>query len=284
MSEITIGTWNALNAFGDERLDADRFYAGLETIKRMDADVVALPETACRGVHHYDTEQAQLQRLGDHMVIQGYKGIITDYSPFSSERNAHYLSLWTRVGYFEGDITAYGRRNTVRVAIPEVGARVHGLHLDDRYPLERQRTVRELIATETHPDTALYASIIMGDINEMYRHDSKGRIPRLLGKAVNRFEVDFYDRTKRFQRVAGKVIRTCRMAGGEALELFEQAGYHDADPTMQPTIGRRGIAFQLDHILGSKDVAFEDFTVHDVRNVAGRPLSDHVPITARAVL
>jgi len=109
-------------------------------------------------------------------------------------------------------------------------------------------------------------------------------VPRALGKIVSRLEVrDYYDPSKRLQRFAGKVIRTCRMAEGKALELFAKEGYHDADPTMQPTIGHGRLAFQLDHILASSGVTFDTFQVHSRSNKAdGAPVSDHAPITARA--
>lgn len=283
MSEITVGTWNALNAFGDETLSEERMNAAFEIVKRMDVDVLALPETARHGVHDASIEMAQMEEMTERMRAGGYSGQYTQYTSFYGERNAHNLSLWTRLDTeINQEVRTYGYRHALSMAFPKLGVNVDVLHLHDKDILQRTRTTHELIRSGLRSD---YEHIVLMDSNEMYRRDPKGRIPRMIGKVVNNLEVqDYYDPSKRFQRLAGKVIRTCRMAEGRALELFEYAGYHDADPTMQPTIGHGKVAFQLDRILGTKGVMFSDFEVQD-RSVHpdSEPISDHSPIRARAV-
>lgn len=286
MSEITVGTWNALNAFGDETLDQERMYGALEVVKGLDVDVLAIPETARHGVHVGSLEAERLEEVAEHMRREGYVGFTTDYTPYPDERNAHYLSMWTRVGHVgDGNVRLYGMRNTLRLSIPGMDMSIHGVHQDDRYPKERVRSAQALVGAESHIQHYPSEAIVLGDFNDMHADDPKGRIPRVLGKVVNGIEVgDYYDPSKRLQRVAGKVIRACRMSGGDSLKVFENAGFHDADPDRQPTIGSGRMAFQLDHILGSAGVSFADFTVHDRgTDSSGRPLSDHSPITARAI-
>lgn len=282
MNEITVGSWNALNAFGDEALSEERMNAAFEIVKRLDVDVLAVQETACHGVHEPGTEQARLQEMTERMRTEGYDGHYTQYTSFPGERNAHNLSLWTRLDTpMNQEVRTYGRRHALYVAFPELGVNVHALHLHDKDIWQRRATTYDLIQSERRSD---HQSIVLTDSNEMYKRDPKGTIPRIIGRIVSEFEVsDYYDPSKRFQRFAGKVIRTCRMAEGQALELFEGAGYHDADPTMQPTIGSGRLAFQLDRILGTGGVTFGDFEVqdHSVRSNS-ESISDHSPIRARA--
>jgi endonuclease/exonuclease/phosphatase family metal-dependent hydrolase len=288
MSEIKVGSWNALNAFGDETLSQDRLNGALEVVKSMDADVVAIPETARHGVHGNEIEQERIEEVKELMAQQGYTGYVTDYTSIPGERNAHYMSIWTRVGHVQyGDavVQQYGKRNALGLWVPDMQISVHGVHLDDRYPKERVKSAGGLLVATSH--TKFYASeaIVMGDFNDMYRNDPKGRIPRTLGKVINGIEVKhYYDPSKRVQRLVGQVVRVCRMSGGDSLELFAEAGFKDADPLRQPTIGKGRMAFQLDHILGSAGVQFHDFTAHDrSARPNSQPLSDHSPITARAI-
>ena len=282
MSELTVGSWNALNAFGDEELSEDRMHAAFEIVKRLDVDVLAIQETLVHGIHGPSIEQARLEEVAERMHGEGYVGQYTQYTSFATERNAHNLSLWTRLDTtMNQEVRTYGRRHALYMAFPDLGVNVHALHLHDKDIWQRTMAARDLIRSESRSD---HEAIVLADTNEMYQRDPKGRIPRFVGKVVSGFEVtDYYDPRKPFQRLAGKVIRTCRMAEGNALEMFEAAEYHDADPAMQPTIGGKRLAFQLDHILGTSGVVFRDFEVES-RSIHpdGEPISDHSPIRARA--
>lgn len=282
MNEITVGSWNALNAFGDEILSEDRMDAAFEIVKRMDVDVLALQETACHGLHGPSIEQARMEEVTERMRANGYAGHYTQYTSLPNERNAHNLSLWTRLDTeINHEVRIYGRRHALYMAFPELGVNVHALHLHDKDIWQRKLATRDLIRSELRSD---HEAIVLTDSNEMYKRDPKGKIPRMIGKVVADFNVrEYYNPHKRLQRFAGKVIRTCRMAEGHALELFEEADYHDADPAMQPTIGSGRLAFQLDRILATSGVAFSDFEVQE-RSLQpdSEPISDHSPIRARA--
>jgi endonuclease/exonuclease/phosphatase family metal-dependent hydrolase len=282
MNEITVGSWNALNAFGDENLSEARMNAAFEIVKRLDVDVLAVQETSRHSIHGSSIEQARLEEMSERMHAEGYSGQYTQYTSYVDERNAHNLSLWTRLDTpMNQEVRTYGRRHALYMAFPELGVNVHALHLHDKDVWQRTLSTGALLRSELRSD---HEAIVLADSNEMCKRDPKGTIPRMIGRVVSGFEVsDYYDPSKRFQRLAGKVIRTCRMAEGRALQLFENAGYHDADPTMQPTIGRGRLAFQLDRILGTSGVTFSDFEVQD-RSVLpdSEPISDHSPIRARA--
>ncbi|HSX29517.1 MAG TPA: endonuclease/exonuclease/phosphatase family protein [Candidatus Saccharimonadales bacterium] len=291
MSEITVGTWNALNAFGDETLSQERMKGAFEVVKRMGADVIALPETARRGVQSEALEKERLAEVAALMANEGYVGNVTNYTPLADERDAHYLSIWARKGVAATfaepqDPYLLGKRNALRLLIPDLDVDVFGVHLDDRYPAERVQAANVLVqAIRPRTEFDSRATIALGDFNDMHAKDPKGRMPRLMGRFISGIEVrDYYDESKRVQRLAGKVIRVCRMAGGASLQVLTEAGFHDADRKRQPTIGSGRMAFQLDHILGSPGISFEDFKIHRRSpNRSGPPLSDHFPITARAI-
>lgn len=284
MNEITVGSWNALNAFGDETLSEERMNAAFEIVKRMDVDVLAVQETSCHRIHGPSIEQTRMEEVAERMRAEGYSGHYTQYTSHPGERNAHNLSMWTRLDTpMNQEVRTYGRRHALYLAFPELGVNVHALHLHDKDIWQRRLATSALLRSELLSD---HESIVLADSNEMYKRDPKGRLPRFVGKVASGFEVrDYYDPSKRLQRFAGKVIRTCRMAEGQALEQFEAAGYHDADPTMQPTIGGGRLAFQLDHILGTSGVTFNDFEVQ-ARSLRpdSEPISDHSPIRARVTI
>ena len=169
------------------------------------------------------------------------------------------------------------------------GLTIHGVHFDDQSEEKRVVAARDLLLDRevsgriraSHVAT-LADTIALGDFNAMHARDPRSKLPRTVGEVVSDIEVgDYYDRSKKVRRLAGKVIRICRMANGGTLALLESEGFHDADPAHQPTIGSGRVAFQIDHVLGSADVTFENFTVHS-RNVRpdDKPLSDHSPISA----
>lgn len=278
MSEIRVATWNAQNALGDAELSPERMDAALEVVKRIDADVLFLPETAHRDKTGKNTvgEQDHLGILEEKFAAQGYEGLVTDYSRFPAERNVHYMSMWSRTpGEFI--VKGYGKRNAIQWAHDDSDIRVIGVHLDDRYPSERVLSVKKLIENEqTETGRSLDRLVVMGDFNDMHPRDPKGRMPRLLGKMIGGIEVDFYNTRRPHQRILGKAIRLGRMAGGEALGAFDEAGFDRADRGYQPTIAR----FTLDHIVGTERVNFSDFTVHSPRIAPGGPaISDHRPIS-----
>jgi len=280
---IRVGSWNALNAFGDETLDDRRLHGAMEVVRQMDADVLTIQEFARRGAKEPQAEQERLAEATSRLKTEGYQGVVTRYSPYVGVRDMHYLSLWSRVGgldYSDEAVRTYGQRHGLEVVVPG-GLRVLGIHFDDRSPQERVRAATAAAATLAG---GTGETIIAGDWNDMHKTSPNARLLRILGKTVGRFEVDdYYDESRKLQRLAGKVIRVARLANGDALETFTAQGFHDADPVCQPTLQHGRLGLQVDHLLGSPGVTFEDFIIHGRDASAGAGLlSDHFPISAIA--
>lgn len=284
---VKFATWNAQNAFEDD----DRFQDAFTVIEQIDADVISIPETIKRGPKE-DTRRQERERLSAveaRMATLGYMGKFTDYVPamYPNDRNAHYLSMWVRPsgirGYGDMRIRNFGDRNGIVLWVPKLESTYVAAHLSDVDPLRRKMSILGMLGSRSEnrrfPDAEM---MVGGDLNEMHRRDPKSLLPRLIGRMVTDLEVkDYYNTRKPFQRFMGKVIRTCRMASGEGLEEFEAENFHDADPSMQATIGGKFMAFQLDHFFGGPQISFSDFVVHS-REVDGRVVSDHSPISVYA--
>jgi endonuclease/exonuclease/phosphatase family metal-dependent hydrolase len=265
VTELTAGTWNTHNSFGDERApDA------LEVVKRMDADVLYLGEMTLRDQVDNDYSLS----AQDQMRALGYEtSLVTNYSPDPNVRDMHTMSLWSRVG---GTMQrrVFGQRYGTEVILPD-GRRVHGLHLPDENEADRQMAADAAVED--------VAEVKMGDFNAMYRSDPRSRLPRALGRVVGNFEVaDYYDSSAKLQRLAGRILRVSRMADGGTMQRFTDAGFRDADPNFTPTVGRGKLAFQIDHILVRTGATTKDFMIHPQNSrIDGKPLSDHVPLTTR---
>ncbi|HLZ14668.1 MAG TPA: endonuclease/exonuclease/phosphatase family protein [Candidatus Saccharimonadales bacterium] len=278
VSELRVGAWNALNAFGDEALDERRLFDAVAFVETMDADVLAVPETARHGLHDPVIERQNLAQVQGLMAALGYEGVITDYGE-ADGRNAHYLSLWSRVGSLLPCSREYGTRRGAYMQVRPLGLHVYGVHFDDRSPAKRI-TSAKAIADDLGVTSQ---AIVLGDINEVYSDDPHGRLLRTLGRlGVSRIEVkEYYNSSKRLQRTLGIAARLCRMTAGHALAVLRDAGFRDADPARQPTFGRYPFKLQLDHLLGTSGLEFSAFTVHQPpTRFDGRPLSDHRGITA----
>jgi len=278
MPERVIGTWNARNAFGDNEMSTTRMRGAIDVIDRMDADIVAVQESMARGVHETRLEEERWQEVVARMGRMGYVGAKTNYSPYSDERDVHYMSIWSRDGGVDDTPTTVGRRHGLRVRTAE-GLNVSAIHLDDVDADKRVASVDDLLVSIDPAD----AEVIVGGFDDMYRRDPKTRLLRVAGRITSRFTIkEYYDRTKRLQRLGGKMARTASMAEGLAMSRVELAGFHDADPQLLPTISNGILGYAVDHIVGSPRVVFEDFRQHDRTGLDGTPLSDHMPLSVVA--
>lgn len=281
MAELTVGTWNTLNAFGDERAEE-----AIEIVKGMDADVLFLGETTLREEEHGGNSAYNdyAQQAFQDMVGLGYREhLIGTYAAYPGVRDMHTMTMWSRLGTTRpGDIRQqpFGERNAMILEIPELALAVYGVHLSDQGKKQRQESASALAenwkARQNRGEIS--GAIKMGDFNNTHGHGLRNVAARAAGNTFERFVTveDFYNHAAKFKRLAGKVIRAGEMADGTVLDTFMQAGFVDADPQGRPT--RTG--FQLDHILGV-EVDLVDFT-HHPRSTARhpKPLSDHTPITA----
>jgi endonuclease/exonuclease/phosphatase family metal-dependent hydrolase len=274
MAELTVGSWNMLNSFGDARATSS-----LEVLKRMDADVVFLGEMTLRdnldGEHYLGVADAMQGELGyNHSSV-------SNYSPYEGVRDMHTMSMWGRGAVQSVTKEVFGQRYGMKASIPDMDLTIFGVHLDDRSEAERVNSGKAILREWAGIGDEL---MILGDLNEMHRRDPKSYRLRALGRIAGRMEVaDYYNENKKLQRTASRVLRLCRMAEGKTLGMLEDAGLQDADP-YSPTISFGPIGFQLDHILASSGLIVRNFQRHPRNMQRGSPnLSDHAPITATII-
>ncbi len=273
MSEAVVGSWNALNAFGDEQRVED----ALRIVEGVNADVLYLSEMALKDAADSDASRWAM----DELAGMGYRGAFSNYSPpHLGARDEHVMSMWTRG---DGPITheLAGERYTYATYMPALDMKVRGVHLSDQNSSSRNASAKVIAVDTVRNQEGGIETAVVGDFNAMNRRDPNSRIPRALGRVVGGIEVSNpYDRSKKLQRVAGKIIRVCRMADGTTMEILEDAGLRDADPEHQPTIGGGRAAFQLDHIMVTEGLEVVDFRHHAQTDRNGSKVSDHTPISA----
>lgn len=267
---VTLGTWNALNSFGDERARG-----ALEVVKWMDADVVAFQEFTLLEEAESDRSQESQETLRK----LGYAAcLVAEYTSLPGERNAHTMSLWSRVNN-EGEVwrQMFGTRYGLGVTVPGFGEAV-ALHLPDDSPGKRTAGAQAVIERQN-------LKIAFGDLNDMDRSDPRSRLPRTVDLVARHLPVDgYYDDSKRLQRLMGKVQRVGGMARGEAMQVFMDANFRDADPMHIPTIGKGLLSWQVDRILTRPGVEVERVDVLPRELTEGKDfqlISDHSPVVAR---
>jgi|GEM_PF-5481374 len=245
----------------------------VEVVKRMDADTLFLAEmTEIDAANNEHALQAQ-EKLSE----LGYHGTTTDYTDEPGVRNAHTMGFYTRLGHGEVVRHRLGERFALGVQLDELA--VMGGHFRDDSESGRQLAARD--AVELSRQTG--EMILKFDANAMYYGDRRaavarvgGHIGRILGMCVG----DFYNFQNKAQRAVGKALRIAEMGDGGTMSIFEDGGFHDADPRHQPTVHQHGLSFAIDHIVGTSGVEFSGFKRHEPSRKHGRRLSDHDGLTA----
>jgi endonuclease/exonuclease/phosphatase family metal-dependent hydrolase len=234
--------------------------------------VAEMTEITTAGNEHDQYAQAELLALG-------YRGKTSEYSDVDGVRNAHTMSVWTRLPGSEIVQHRLGDRFALGVRLGDLA--VVGAHFPDNSEAARLPVAKD--AAELRHQTL--KMILMGDFNAMYRDDAKAGVARAggrVGRAMGMRVKDYYNMASPFQRAVGKALRSSDMGVGETMAILERAGLHDADPAHQPTVHQHGLSFAIDHILGSSGVTLTDFTLHGRSVRGGKPLSDHNPLSATA--
>lgn len=148
--------------------------------------------------------------------------------------------------------------------------RMIGIHMDDRSEETRLKQAKELSVIINESDLP---TVMAGDYNAMHGEDIWPA--KLL-------------RSRPIKRMSNYVlpaisIRAVEMARGEALQILESTGLHDADPTHRPTTTPKMRGFewlpsirliQIDHIFISDSIKVNSF------HVAADGGADHRAITA----
>jgi endonuclease/exonuclease/phosphatase family metal-dependent hydrolase len=280
MTELTVGAWNASNAFGDERAPE-----ALDLIDQISPrpDVLFLGEMALCG----RMEERPFQNSVEMLQKFGYSKY--EPSPYAADdsprdpRNQHVISMWSRLDSASIDPVKLGRNYGMRATIPELDLAVYGLHGDHISGDKRQLGVSDLLADRAAG--GYQHAIAMGDWNDMLPRDPRSWPLRAAGVFIGGIEDgEYYDRGK-LGWYLGAAVRMSRMARGNTMRTMQSAGFHDADPHRIPrsTFHGKGANLALDRILASTGVQLSDYQVHDrYDSTGGRPISDHSPVSARA--
>jgi hypothetical protein len=293
-SELVVASWNAEIAFGDGNLSKKRMDQAFEVVEGLgdDVDVLAIPELALRRPGGEPLPEERIQEIRGHMADLGYlRGIITGYSPFRDGiRDDLFLSLWTRVDG-EMSLPFLGGQYLPQIRVPGFG-RVTGVHNRSDSEPPRIEVAKAYVQSVARDDGTIEGEIKIGDYNTGYADDEQVRWRRRFDHVVRHIpriiEMDYYNQSKRWQYLAGMVVRACAMTRGDAMSVYREAGFHDADPGYQPTVFARKLGISLDqridHIIASPDIDLRDFQVLP-RSVGEdeEPVSDHAPVRARAV-
>ncbi len=251
---ITVGAINACRGFSDPA----RAPKIMEGIRRMDADVVAVPEMFNAAGDVFDPDF--VHRLGYHQLhaIQ-----YEDATPHPSVEQ--HIGLLSRIPV-KVSAARLATRNCLYAEIedPEGGS-IFGLaeHSDDRSEDYRVAMVDSFGDQIAHGPLD-QVDFDFGDLNSTHGGDMWSRIltsgfVRARARSINN------------PRVYSLATRLIAMNEGRALESRKRLGFHDADARHR---GTKGI-FQLDHILVRGGVIATDFKRHKVKG------TDHRGITAR---
>lgn len=262
---LTVAALNCNEAFSDPR----RSRQMEENIKRLDADIVVLPEAHReQGVQGIESDFAD--QLGYHHRTEEYAD---EYPRAEQDKNfRQYITVLSRHEFVHSERLRLVTRNAIGVTVrdPDDGKTVSvaGLHGDDRW---EWAPARQFGALRTKPRY----EILAGDFNSPHRNT---RTARLLRSAPMRRLAEWRDDPD--SPYIGKLKRLSYMAEGGAFQLLEEAGYRDADPRHRGTllVAKTGMRFaiaQLDHLLYQpKEVRVSDFRRYKLSG------TDHCAIAA----
>ena len=284
---VEIGVWNVAGALGDN----EREEQALEKIKRLDADVVILPE-ACKAGLALDTALMVQTQLGSEYVVAH-----VEYEDKDDRLSSSAMLLLNRLPA-DSLTTAVriGSRNAIyaRVIDPGNGIVLRGLgvHFDDRSEATRLLQAREafyvLRDSEAIDDIVVEARNHIGDrqefdgpqfiagvLNSMPRRLVRARLGRSALRLPAVYPTFVRPEISRFDRAANIASRLGGMSSGRTLQYLESVGFMGADPSHSPTWPARWPLAQLDHIMVAGDARVSMSTIHDDTG-----LSDHRAITA----
>lgn len=268
MSEVKVAAWNMENSFSDSRAcDA------LDTIKELNADVLFLGEMTWRG----DEQKDKFLELRELVTEElGYTdSLISNYYPGRDDRpNQHTMSLWNRLGTTGLERHPFGNRYGLVTTVPELDLTIIGVHPDDNNEPARITYAHALLSYLDNERKSDKPTVAMGDFNALHRSDPKAMLLRIAGLATRHIHIENEYEQTGWKLKFSLARRLPQMAIGGAMGVYSSAGFVDADPSYTPTIGRRPVNFQLDHILG-KNVGVSEFKVWDAVHLA-----DHAPISA----
>lgn len=271
MTRLRIVTWNAEGMFveGTKTRRATPHDA-LAALKKLDADVVVIPEFGRQGALH-ESVRNTIGSLGYQLVEVPYEDkTIIPYDLEMAIVSRYPISV-TTVHRFADMRNA----TEVRVKVNDRLVRIIGVHLDDKTEETRLLQAEDLVEQlkkEVHMPT-----LLLGDFNAMRRVSKFARVSRsAAAKSLSRLI--------RHDQLSNIATRLHEMALGTTIEYIEKhTSLHNLDPRHTLSISGRQAGLEwvpsvrlakIDWIFGShhfKVVRYHAF--HDVG-------SDHRPIVA----
>lgn len=248
----------------------------LAGIKRLNADVVILPEAY---LNEPSTE------VNEQLACMGYRWYDTEYHDTGhdddvSEWGRPHMRVLYRIPIVRAETRRWGNLRDLPVLTvkdPETGKEVCiiATHLDD---INEQRRLQQLDDIIPFIERSESAIVMLGDFNAMW-HEGRAR---LIGSRISRAFASLLPKKAR-----SFAQRASKMAAGLAMKRLQAAGLMDADPRHRPTVTpkNRNLSrlpsirlIQIDHILYSKGVTAESFTIEKDGG------SDHRAISATLTL
>lgn len=257
---ITVASWNL-----GEGLSYDtKVKPVLEGIKRIDADIVILPEAHGPGEPAVGPDFAY--DLGYNQFKEVNRGR-PDMPPESESSILVMSRLATRAVILGG--VRFHAGNVVNIAVtdPEEGVMIDGVgaHFDDRQEPNRAEmalAIRKLLIDAPR-------TFVAGDLNAMHANALSARLLRTR-------PVGFLAEHAPSERVRSLGTRLIGMADGLTMNVLKHAGYSDADPKHRATMRHSGVPFgQLDHILTTPNLRSSNFRVRRMKGI------DHKAISAK---
>jgi len=245
----------------------------IETIRKINADIIVLPEAHLEG-------SIDKLKSKQHLINMGYSVFSIPYEDDTASRtdsNTKHVSLMllSKLSVKEFKTIRLGNfRNAIDATLitdNDKQFRIIGVHLDDRSEdlrIKQIDDVSNIVNKNTIP------TIVMGDFNSMHGKDLwpakflRSKLTRLLAKHI----------------WSNIFIRVTEMARGEAIKLLEtNTGLIDIDKSHRPTTTPKMLSYewlpsikliQIDHIFISRNIKTTNF------NVSTDGGSDHRAISA----
>ncbi len=265
-----IAAWNIMDGFdGPEALKI------AEAIVAQGPDIVLLSE-ASKEVGGKSTEVLGLlqEAIGPvYEVAYDDKDSRSDIHSFMGIAREQYGTPETlRIGGRQGLHYQLGKLSIV--GYHGIDRKYHGAREDH----EVQRVIQAICVLRALPTTA---AIVAGDLNAMHASDTSAQLLHKMGRLSDILPTgEPGEPQSKIARLGSLAQRLSAMASGESLQVYEDAGFVDADARHLGTKAIMGgfLSTQLDHIL-TRGVAMTDFAV-----IPARGLTDHDMVTARFAL
>lgn len=252
---FTIASWNVegrLSQYegGKKRGTPKKILA---EIKRLNADVVVLPEAYLN---------APADGVDEQLKSLGYSWYDTKYNDTLHEEDVKrwgypFMRVLYKLSLVNVEMTRWGDLRDlplVTVRDPETNKEVTiiATHLDD---LTEERRLEQVGSIASYLKTAQNPAVMAGDFNAMWRAGWQGMLRTQAAKGVARSIPS--------RRLRNIIVRFFEMADGRTMRRLQEAGLQEADTLRRPTVTpkRRNMTAlpsvrlgQIDHILFSPGV------------------------------